>query len=59
MRVVIAAILIVAAAGCTTMAAPEPGERAQLMFCERGTLKVCTGFVGSRIKDENPSCSCS
>jgi hypothetical protein len=58
-KVIIAAVSIVVLAGCTTAAAPAPGERAMQMFCDKGTLKVCMGLTGSRIKKEYPSCSCS
>jgi hypothetical protein len=58
-KVILAMMSIVLLVGCTTAAAPAPGERAMQMFCKEGTLKVCTGYTGSRIKAELPSCSCS
>jgi hypothetical protein len=57
-RITILTLMVFAVVGCTTLAAPPPGEKAAQMHCEDGSLKVCTGYVGSKIKRESPSCSC-
>ncbi len=51
-------ILLVVLTACTSAGAPAPGERAEQIFCGAGTLKVCMGFVGSRILEEQPTCGC-
>jgi hypothetical protein len=56
---IIAVVLSVVLAACTSAGAPEPGERALDLLCQDGNLKVCTGNVGSRILKENPTCSCN
>jgi hypothetical protein len=57
-RNIIVALLVFGIMGCTTLAAPPTGTTTAHMLCEDGSLKVCTGFVGSKIKKETPSCSC-
>ncbi len=48
-----------AIAACTSTGAPQPGERANQIICEVGERRVCTGIIGSRIKKETGTCSCS
>jgi len=58
-RVIILALAAALVMGCTTTAARAPNEASQALKCDKGELKVCTGLTGSRVKKENPACSCT
>ncbi len=59
LRPALTVALCTALVACTSAGAPMPGERAYNVICQPGEQTVCTGVVGSRIKQEEAMCSCS